>query len=398
MNILVAPSGFKESLGADQIATCMKKGILNVIPGAKVTTLPLVDGGEGFTETMVNWTNGELHTVVVTGPLRKKVEALIGFLGDTQNRTAVIEMASAAGLKLVPRYRRNPLLTTSYGVGELIQAALDLGAERILIGCGDSGINDGGIGMAEALGIRFFDQNMNQIDVKKGAVSLQEIDSIDLSLRDPRLNRTELDVACNWHNILCGVNGVARVFGPQKGAKDQQIALLEEGLEHYAAKIKETAGYCVREIPGGGASGGLGTGLQALLGAVLHPRFDLIMDYMDINDHLQKADLVLTAEGSIDFQTPRGKIPALVADKAKAFGKPVIAIAGTIGKDAQVNYHHGIDVFTSILQSPSSLEQAMEKTEEWVIDCTETTMRMLSVGFELAASVPSFVLNRKGIS
>ncbi len=290
------------------------------------------------------------------------------------------------------------MLTTSYGVGELIQAALDLGAERILIGCGDSGINDGGIGMAEALGIRFFDQNMNQIDVKKGAASLQEIDSIDLSRRDPRLDRTELDVACNWHNILCGVNGVARIFGPQKGAKDQQIALLEEGLEHYAAKIKETAGYCVREMPGGGASGGLGTGLQALLGAVLHPRFDLIMDYMDINDHLQKADLVLTAEGSIDFQTPRGKIPALVADKAKAFGKPVIAIAGTIGKDAQVNYYHGIDVFTSILQSPSSLEQVMEKTEEWVIDCTETTMRMLSVGFELAASVPSFVLNRKGIS
>ncbi|MBD1383556.1 glycerate kinase family protein [Metabacillus arenae] len=388
MKILLVPSGFKESLGAQQVANCMKKGILNVLPHADIVSVPLVDGGEGFTEAMVKWTNGSLHDVVVTGPINQKVAASIGFLGHSTERTAVIEMAAAAGLKLVPRAQRNPVKTTSFGVGELIKAALDMGAERILLGCGDSGINDGGIGMAEALGVRFFDKNLLRIDAKKGAAVLKKISSIDISARDERLGNIPIDVACNWHNVLCGSNGVARVFGPQKGATERQIFELESGLEHYAALIKEAVGCCVRKMPGGGASGGLGAGLHGLIGATLHSRYDVIMKYMDIDEYLQETDLVFTAEGSIDFQTPRGKIPAEVASKAKAYGKPVIAIAGTIGKGASINYHHGIDVFTSILQSPSSLEQAMEKTEDWVMECTEASMRTVLVGLELAASVP----------
>ncbi|PPS39627.1 glycerate kinase [Chroococcidiopsis sp. TS-821] len=381
LRILIAPSGFKESLEADRVADCIANGVLRALPDAEIQKAPLVDGGEGFTKGLVAATGGTLHNITVTGPVGQPVASHFGFLGNTQVKTAVLEMAAAAGLRLVPPEVRNPLVTTTYGVGELIKAALDRGAERILVGCGDSGTNDGGAGMAQALGIHFFDTDGQELGT--GGGELAKLQRIDLRDRDPRLEHVKIDVACNWHNVLCGDKGVARVFGPQKGASPEIVEQLAQALDNYAAVIESQMGIDVREMPGSGASGGLGTGLHVFLGATLHPRYDIVMQYLELDSLLQKADLVITAEGSIDFQTPRGKIPAEVARRAKNYQLPVIALAGTIGKDATVNLEHGIDSFESILDAPRTLDDAIAQAPELVTNAAERTMRLLLVGQHL---------------
>jgi glycerate kinase len=277
LRILIAPSGFKESLEVDEVANCIEAGILRVFPSAQIHKAPLVDGGEGFSKALVAATDGTLHELTVTGPVGQPVNSHFGFLGGTEVKTAVLEMAAAAGLRLVPRNVRDPLVTTTYGVGELIKAALDAGAERLLIGCGDSGTNDAGAGMAQALGVRLLDAEGNELG--RGGGELAKLDRIDLSQRDPRLELVQIDVACNWHNILCGPHGVARVFGPQKGASPETVEKLASVLDRFADVIERDTGIDVREMPGGGASGGLGTGLSALLGATLHSRYDIVMQY-----------------------------------------------------------------------------------------------------------------------
>lgn len=382
LKILIAPSGFKESLGADEVADCIATGVTRVLPDAKIQKAPLVDGGEGFTQALVAATGGTLHHLTVTGPVGQPVESHFGFLGGTESKTAVLEMAAAAGLRLVPAEARNPLATTTYGVGELIRAALDHGAERILVGCGDSGTNDGGAGMAQALGVLLLDKAGHELGW--GGGELLKLHSIDLSERDPRLNRIKIDVACNWHNVLCGSKGVARVFGPQKGASPETVEQMATALDHYADVIEQTVGVDVRFLPGSGASGGLGTGLQALIGATLHPRYDIVMQYLELDHLLQQADLVITAEGSIDFQTPRGKIPVEVAQRAKRYDLPVIAIAGTIGQDARVNFDYGIDAFSTILKEPCTLPEAIEHAPELLAYAAERVMRLVRVGQQLA--------------
>lgn len=377
---MIAPSGFKESLEAEEVADRIEEGVLRVVPDARVSKAPMVDGGEGFTKALVNATNGELHEVTVTGPVGEPVDSHFGFLGGDSDgpRTAVLEMAAAAGLWLVPREVRDPSGTTTYGVGELILAALDAGAERILVGCGDSGTTDGGAGMAQALGVRLLDDNGEEIG--RGGIELAKLSSVDFGSQDPRLDEVSIDVACNWYNVLCGPSGVARVFGPQKGASPEAVEKLAAALENYAAVIERELGVDAREMPGGGASGGLGTGLHALLGATLHPRYDIVSRYLEIESLMEDTDLVFTAEGGIDFQTPRGKIPAEIAQRAKKFGLPVIAIVGTVGKNAQINHEYGIDAYVSILQSPSTLEEAIESASDLVTVCAEDVMRMVMVG------------------
>ena len=381
LNILIAPSGFKESLNVLDVTEAIAEGVRAVWPDARLLKAPLVDGGEGFTEALVQATGGTLHPVTVTGPVGEPVAAHIGFLGGTAVRTAVLEMAAAAGLRLVPRDRRNPGLTASRGVGELMLAALDAGAERILIGCGDSGINDGGAGMAQALGARLLDEDGQ--DIGPGGAELARLRRIDLSGLDPRLARVALDAAVNWHNALLGPRGVARVFAPQKGATPEQVILLEAALENYAAVIHRDLGIAVADQAGSGASGGLGAGLHALLGAKLHPRYEIVMQYLNFDHLLADADLVLTAEGSLDEQTPWGKIPAEVARRAKQRGLPVIALAGTLGKGAAVNRQHGIDAYASILQRPCSLEEAIAKAGRLLAKAAEEVMRMVQVGARL---------------
>ncbi len=398
LNVLIAPSGFKESLGADEVTDCIAAGVLRVLPEARIMKAPLVDGGEGFTKALVAATGGgscaslrpphlgilpggTLHNIVVTGPVGQPVPSHFGFLGGKGPKTAVLEMAAAAGLRLVPRECRDPLVTTTFGVGELIKAALDAGAERVLIGCGDSGTNDGGAGMAQALGIRLLDNTGKEIG--RGGGALDRLARIDLSGRDPRIDQIHIDVACNWHNVLCGPNGVARVFGPQKGASPETVERLAAALDRYAGVLKDTTGIDVRGMPGGGASGGLGAGLCALLGARLHSRYEIVMQYLELDSLLAQADVVFTAEGSIDFQTPRGKIPAEVARRAKKYGLPVITLAGTIGKNACVNLECGIDAYTSIMEAPCTLADAIENAPRLLEEATEHVMRMILIGTHL---------------
>lgn len=381
--VLIAPSGFKESLEPGQAADCIEAGIRRVVPEAEIYKAPLVDGGEGFTRALVRATGGELEPVTVTGPVGEPVAAHYGFLGGAGPKTAVLEMAAAAGLRLVPKDVRDPRLTTTYGVGELIRAALDAGAERILVGCGDSGTSDGGAGMAQALGARFLDSEGEELPVASGGGALSRLAEVDLSGLDRRLREVRIDVACNWHNLLCGENGVARVFGPQKGATPEQVEELAAALENYAAVIERDLGLDVRESPGSGASGGLGAGL-VVVGAKLYPRYEIVMEYLEIDGLLERAELVFTAEGGIDFQTPRGKIPAEVARRAKERDIPVIALAGTVGPDAEVNYEAGIDAYASVLKAPTTLEEAVAHAEELLKEGAESSMRMVLVGRDLA--------------
>jgi glycerate 2-kinase len=381
LTVLIAPSGFKESLGAFEVAEQIATGVLRAMPNARVLRAPMVDGGEGFTEALVQATGGTLQRLTVTGPVGEPVASFFGFLGGRSERTAVIEMAAAAGLRLVPRDRRNPMLTTSRGVGELIRAALDAGAERVLLGCGDSGINDGGAGMVQALGARLLDAEGRELGA--GGAELLRLQRIDLSRLDPRLARVEMDAAVNWHNVLLGARGVARVFGPQKGATPEQVLQLEQALLNYACSIGRATGIVIGQQPGSGASGGLGAGFAALLGGRLHPRFEIVMRYLEIDSLLDQADLVITAEGSLDDQTPYGKVPAEVAQRAKRRGLPVIALAGTLGKGVGVNLEHGIDAFSSILKRPCTLEEAFANAGKWLARAAEDMVRLVAVGQRL---------------
>ncbi|MCU0902022.1 MAG: glycerate kinase [Cypionkella sp.] len=382
LTILVAPSGFKESLSVDDVTRAIGDGIRRAMPEARILNAPMVDGGEGTVKALVRATGGQIIAARVTGPVGDPVDSFLGLLGGPGPRTAVIETAAAAGLSLVPRDRRNPMLTTSFGVGELILAALDQGVERILIGCGDSGINDGGAGLAQALGARLLDEQGAEIGA--GGGELLWLHQIDVSGLDPRLGRVRIDAAVNWHNMLLGPKGVARVFGPQKGATPSQVEDLDAAMRRWAAAIRATTGHDVGAARGAGASGGLGAGLIAFAGATLHPRFDIIQEYLDFDRLLAEADLVITAEGSLDGQSPFGKVPCEVGRRAEAQGVPTIALAGTIGRGVDQTFDHGISAFASILKRPCTLEEAIRDGEKLLRRATEDALRMMSVGLRLS--------------
>jgi glycerate 2-kinase len=303
-------------------------------------------------------------------------------LGGPGPRTALVEMAAAAGLRLVPTDARDPGATTTYGVGELIRAALDAGCERIIVGCGDSGTSDGGAGALRALGVRLLDGRGQEIT--GGGAALLRVTAIDVAGLDPRFDKVELVVAGNPHNVLCGERGVARVFGPQKGATPEQVEVLAAAMDRWADVLRTTFGTDVRHLPGSGASGGLGAGLAAALGATLLPRFDVLLDHIDLDARLAGADLVITAEGAIDGQTPHGKVPAEVARRAKRLGKPVIALAGTIGPGARRNHDAGIDAYAGILAAPVPLTEAMDQAATLLTDATERALRLILVGAALS--------------
>ncbi|WP_102191688.1 glycerate kinase family protein [Microbacterium aurantiacum] len=389
--ILVAPSGFKESLSAEAVAHAIASGIRRVIPGVQVDEFPVPDGGEGTALALAAATGGDVVPVRVTGPAGDAVDAHWARLGGAATGTAVVEMAAAAGLRLVPRDRRDPGETTTYGVGELIAAALDDGAERIVIGCGDSGTSDGGAGALQALGARILDRD--GIPLARGGRHLAEAVELDLAGLHPRLGDVEIVLACNIHNVLCGRRGVARVFGPQKGATPEQVEVLSTALDAWAGLLEAQSPFGgamdVRTGAGTGASGGLGAGLAAVLGARLAPRFEVLLDSWllptSLDDLIAKADLVITAEGAIDFQTPRGKVPAEVAMRARIEGVPVLGIAGSLGVGAPAVHDIGIGAIASILTVPMELEQAVEQGEELLRDAAERCMRLVLLGSALSA-------------
>ncbi len=381
LTVLVAPSGFKESLSVKDVTEAIALGVSRALPDATVLRAPLVDGGEGTVEILSDATGGEIHRCQVTGPTGHPVDSHFTILGGDGPRTAVIEIAAAAGLSLVAADARDPTRTTSYGVGELIATALDMDVARILIGCGDSGINDAGAGMIQVLGARLLDAQGNELG--RGGGELIRLARIDVSNLHPKLRHAQIDAAVNWHNVLLGRRGVARVFGPQKGATPEQVALLEAALQNMAVRIKADIGIDVATGPGTGASGGLGAAILGVLKGTLHPRYDILMRYLNFDRQLARADLVITAEGMLDGQTPFGKIPAEVGRLARARGIPVIALAGAIGERAEADASLGIDAMASIITRPCTLSEAMEDAFEHLTRAAENAMRMVQVGFAL---------------
>lgn len=393
--IVIAPSGFKESLSPEQVCSAAATGIRRVLPGAIITSVPLVDGGEGSAATIAHATGGELVAARVTGPVGLPVDSHVARLGGASAGTWLVEMAAAAGLRLVPSEMRDPGATTTFGVGELIKVALDGGARRIIVGCGDSGTSDGGAGALVALGARLLDAAGH--DVTPDGNHLAQIERIDASGLDDRLRGVQILVAGNMHNLLTGERGVARVFGPQKGATPQQVDDLDAGLVHWAKLLAEAFPHNVADRginlltgPGTGASGGLGAGLAAGAGAELRSRFDVLMNPelggLDLDAHLANADLVFTAEGAVDYQTPRGKIPAEVARRAKLAGKPVIALAGSIDRGHTDVYDVGIDAVVGIIPVPMELSECVRRADELVSAAAERAMRLVLLGSAISAA------------
>ncbi|AEH54621.1 glycerate kinase [Heyndrickxia coagulans 2-6] len=370
---LLAPDSFKESMTAKEVCAAMEAGIKKAIPDAVCIQVPMADGGEGTVQSLVDATGGTIYQQTVTGPLGHPVTACYGILGDGE--TAVIEMASASGIHLVTKETKNPLVTTTYGTGELIKACLDKKVKQILIGIGGSATNDGGAGMAQALGVKFLDERGGMLPFGGGA--LGDLAEIDLAGLDPRLKEVQIFVASDVTNPLCGENGASHVFGPQKGATKEMVALLDTNLSHYAAIIKEQLGKDVAEVPGAGAAGGLGAGLMVFTDAVLKSGIELVVEYTGLEQKVKDADIVLTGEGSIDFQTQFGKTPYGVARAAKKHGKPVIAVAGYVGEQIDVLYEKGIDAIFGILPRPMALEDALQTGAANIERTCENIARLL---------------------
>lgn len=382
MRVLVAPSGYKECLMAGEVAAAMAAGVRRACPEAEVRSIPVVDGGEGFAQAVTQAAGGRMQALDVTGPVGQPVPSRLGWIGEAM---AVMDMASAAGLRLVPPDARDPLRTTTRGVGELIRAALDGGARHILLGCGDSGTCDGGAGMAQALGWRLLDAAGR--DLPPGGGALVELARIEAAGRDPRLAGVTIEVACNMGVPLCGPRGVSLGFGAQKGASPAAMERLDAGLARLAEVLARDVGVAgLRDMPGSGASGGLGAGLHALLGARLRPWQEVTFDRLDLDRHIAACDLVLTAEGGLDAQTLRGKAPAEVARRARAQGVPVIALAGTLGEGAGALHGEGIGAFFSSLAAPGPLAQAMARAADDIARCAEQATRAVLIGARIGAA------------
>lgn len=372
MKIVIAPQGFKGNLTALEVARAIETGVKRIVPDALTVLKPMADGGEGTVQALVDATGGEIVTTGVTGPLGEHVSAHWGILSDKV--TAVIEMASASGLPLVPREKLNPLVATTYGTGELIRAALDRGCRKLIIGIGGSATNDGGAGMAQALGARFLDAEGKELP--PGGAALARLEHIDVSRLDPRLEGFEVTLASDVNNPLCGPRGASAIYGPQKGATPELVKQLDAALAHYADVIRNDLGVNFRDVPGAGAAGGLGMGLMVFLKARLIPGIDVVIEATNLVADLEGADLVFTAEGRIDCQSAMGKVPTGVALKAKDFGSPVIALAGEVADDCQVVYEQGIDAVLSIAPGPVSLEQSMAVADKYISNAAECAMRL----------------------
>jgi len=355
--ILIAPDKFRGSLEAAEVARAMARGVKRALPGADVDCIGMADGGEGFVETMVEAMGGRFESAEVRGPLGHPVVAKYG-IADA-GATAIISMAAASGLALVSPDLKNPLLTSTYGTGQLIRAALNMGVSRILIGIGGSATNDGGAGMAVALGYRLLGADDRELPL--GGAALGRLARIDATRRDERLDRVKIEVACDVSNPLCGPMGASAIYGPQKGATPEMVARLDQGLENLAVVIERDLGKSVRDIAGAGAAGGLGAGLVAFAGGRLRRGIDLVIDATRLRERMQSVDLCLTGEGRIDHSSGYGKTVAGVARLARDLGKPCVALGGSVASGADAVLEQGVTAFFSILTEPMNLSHALEQ-------------------------------------
>lgn len=372
MKIVVAADSFKGSCSTVGVANALEIGIKRVCSDTQVIKLPMADGGEGTVDTLIAGAGGTLKEVDVLDPLGRTIKAHFGIL---RNGTAVIEMAAASGLMLLEHNELNPMVTTTYGTGQLIKAAMDSGCTMILIGIGGSATNDGGIGMAQALGVSFKDDFGNEVGF--GGKELLKIRRISLDELDARIKNTRIVIMSDVTNPLCGEKGAARVYGPQKGATDLMIRELDNGLEHFAALIKRLSNKDVTITPGSGAAGGLGAGLIAFCNAEINCGIDEILNVLEIEKHLVDADLVITGEGRIDHQSAFGKVPVGVGMRAKKYNVPVIAVVGSVGEGAEAVYNYGITAIVGIINRPMTLEEAMNNSVSLIENSGEFIMRML---------------------
>lgn len=379
MNIIVAPDSFKGSLTALQAADAMLQGIRDALPDAEIVSIPLADGGEGTTEALVLATKGRFIHKQVTGPLGDPVEAMIGVLGD--DITGVVEMAQASGLTLVPPDKRNPLLTTTYGVGEMILEALDQGCTRVIVGLGGSATNDGGAGMAQALGARLIGANGRELG--RGAAALMSLDHIDISGLDPRVPRATIWAASDVTNPLCGPEGASAIYGPQKGASPQMVGMLDKALAHYAEVISHDLKIDVNDLSGAGAAGGLGAGLAAFCSAEIHSGSSLVLRVLNFEDYLEAADLVMTGEGRIDRQIEFGKAISGVALLSEKYGVPVVAFTGSLQVEPEQLAKRGVRAVVPIAPGPMTEEEAMTQASELLQAAAERAMRLLLLGRQL---------------
>ena len=379
MKIVIAPDSFKGSLTALQVAEAIEVGLRRVFPDVVIEKIPMADGGEGTVQSLVDATGGKILTARVLDPLGNPINAQYGVLGD--GITAVIEMAAASGLTLVPPNKRDPRVTTTYGTGELIRAALAQGCRKLIIGIGGSATNDGGAGMAQALGAKLLTASGEQIE--PGGGSLAALSSIDLSELDPRIAETETVVACDVNNPLTGEEGASNVYGPQKGATPEMIEILDANLAHFDRIVQRALSKSVGNVPGAGAAGGLGAGLMAFLDASLKSGIDIVTEAAQLSKRFAGADLVITGEGQINFQTVFGKTPVGVAKVAKTHNIPVIAIAGSIANDSDGVYNAGIDAMIDIVPEPMSLETAIENATTLVETAAERAGRMVATGMKI---------------
>lgn len=357
VNIVIAPDSFKESLSALEAATAIEEGFASVLPDETYHKIPMADGGEGTVQSIVDATGGTIKTMMVTGPLYEQIEAFYGLSGD--KKLAVIEMAASSGLDKVPSDKRNPLLTTTYGFGELIYDALEEGVEEILLGIGGSATNDGGAGMIMSLGGKLLDGNGDSISAD--GQGLGNLESIDVAELHPRLQEVAIKAACDVDNPLTGKNGASHIYGPQKGGTPEQIELLDSYLTRYAQLIESTFGKEIDQVSGAGAAGGLGAGLLAFLDADLERGGDLLVEMLGLEEHIKQADLVITGEGGINHQTIFGKTPVAVSRIAKKYDVPVIALAGTLSEGYESVYDEGIYAVFSIIPELSSLDKVLEE-------------------------------------
>ena len=373
MKIVIAPDSFKDSLSAEKVADAIAAGLADVMPHAQLVKCPMADGGEGTVEAIVAAGNGQLRRNHVQGPLGAPVEAHWGWLPDSH--TAIIEMAEASGLQLLKPEQRNACITSTFGTGELIKAALDAGARRVILAIGGSATNDAGAGALQALGLGLFDAQGNHLP--RGGMALAHVARIELSDLDPRLAEVRFEIAADVNNPLCGEHGASAIFGPQKGASAEQVRLLDQALGHFADHCANVLPKDVRHEPGSGAAGGLGFAAKAFFGAQFRAGVEVVAELVGLAEAVKGADLVITGEGRFDAQTLRGKTPFGVASIARAEGVPVVVLAGTLGEGYQALYEHGINAAFAIASGPMTLQDACARAAPLLTDRARDIARLL---------------------
>jgi len=379
VKIVIAPQAFKGSLSALNVANAVQKGVRRIFPDAQILTCPVADGGDGTLETLVESSGGKIMETNVADPTGKPIVAQWGAMGD--GNTAVIEMARTSGLALLTLEERDPLNATTYGLGEIIVSALNKGFRKFIVGIGGSATNDAGAGMAQALGIRLMDREGRNLVF--GGAALQNLSVIDTSSIDQRVLESNFQIACDVNNPLTGPEGASAVYGPQKGATEENVRQLDSALGVFAEVTKRDLGKDISNLEGAGAAGGLGAGMIAFVEGHLRAGVDIVLDTVNLAEKLESADLVITGEGSIDFQTVYNKAPIGVARMAKARGIPTIGISGMLGKNYQIVHNHGIDAALSIANGPISLEESLQNAPSLISEAVEESLRLISVGMKL---------------